>query len=96
MVGPAWLQGSAFGPASIPDTGPGPGLTLLVGLMLGLLWLAAALVLLQPAMEARRLRRSGWWMYLVGFCVPAVNVLLLVAWYAYLRRHPTLLGSVEV
>jgi len=83
--------------ASIPDAGPGPGMYALVGLVVLLILIAVALALLLPTLESRRMRRSGWWVYLVCFCLPALNLVALVAWLAYFRSNPTRLGkSVEV
>lgn len=79
--------------ATVPDPGPGLGPFALVAVVVLLVLVAAALVLLLPTLEARRMRRSGWWVYLVCFCLPALNFLAVIAWFAYFRGNPTRFGT---
>lgn len=41
-------------------------------------------------MEAYRVGRQGWWVYLIAVFVVPLNLVAVVAWYAYLDRNPVL------
>jgi len=43
---------------------------------------------LLTAIDAKRLGRSGWWIYLIMAPVPVVNVVLDVQWLRRWRRQP--------
>lgn len=59
----------------------------------GVLWIAVLAVCIYIALQAKKLGRSGWWIYIICGLFFIVGVAATVAWFAHLKDHPWKWGS---
>lgn len=63
---------------------------LVLWLLVVLVALAVFVMSILVTVEAYRVGRQGWWVYLIAVFVSPLNLVSVIAWYAYLRRNPVL------
>ena len=57
-------------------------------LIVAALAIAVLVFTILMVVEAYRLGRSGWWIYLICLFISPLNLVALIAWHVHLKKNP--------
>lgn len=70
--------------------GPAEAGFLVAVLFVALLGIAVLVMGIITVVEAYRAGREGWWLYLIALFISPLNLVAVIAWFAYLKHNPVM------